>query len=108
MKKTMLGTILLLVASGLAWGAGASKGSSAEGVTAIAIGGGTASVTVGGIEDAEMEGVAVINGKVYIDGEAVPPGVTRFRSKKGNVYTIRRGPEGVEVESESSSNGGKP
>lgn len=108
MNKSILTAVVLLGASALAWGAESSKGSSAENITAVAIGGGSASVTVGGIENAEMDGVAVINGKVYIDGEAVPAGATRYRSKKGNVYTIRRGPEGVAVESESSANGGKP
>jgi hypothetical protein len=41
----------------------------------------TGSVT-GIAEDAEIEGVTVINGKVFIDGVPVRPGVSRVTSKK--------------------------
>jgi hypothetical protein len=51
-----------------------------------------ASVTVGGIaEDANIEGITVINGRVSIDGKDVPPNVTRYKSPKtGKVYLIQR------------------
>ncbi|QDX82193.1 hypothetical protein B9N43_13625 [Denitratisoma sp. DHT3] len=41
--------------------------------------------------DVEMEGVAVINGEVFIDGEKVPKGKTSYTSRKsGKTYLIRR------------------
>lgn len=54
--------------------------------------GNEASVTVGGIsEDADVEGVTVINGRVSIDGKDVPPSVTRYKSPKtGKAYLIQR------------------
>lgn len=52
--------------------------------------------TAGLIEsDVEMEGVAVINGDVFIDGEKVPPRVTTVTGKKsGKTYVIKRGRDG--------------
>lgn len=49
--------------------------------------------------DVEMEGIAVINGQVFVDGVKVPKGTTSYRSKKtGKVYQIRWGKNGnVEV-----------
>lgn len=49
--------------------------------------------------DVQIEGVAVINGKVFIDGVKVPKGTTSYRSKKtGKSYQIRWGNNGnVEV-----------
>ena len=42
--------------------------------------------------DVEMEGVAVINGDVYVDGQKVPRGVTSYKSKKtGKTYRIQWG-----------------
>ena len=63
----------------------------AEGASA-ARGGNEASVTVGGIaEDANIEGITVINGRVSIDGKEVPPNVSRYKSPKtGKVYVIQR------------------
>jgi hypothetical protein len=54
--------------------------------------GNNASVTVGGIaDDANIEGITVINGRVSIDGKDVPPNVTRYKSPKtGKVYLIQR------------------
>lgn len=47
----------------------------------------------------EIEGVAVVNGQVFIDGVKVPKGTSSYRSKKtGKVYQIRWGKNGnVEV-----------
>ena len=58
-----------------------------------------ASVTVGGIaEGANIEGVTVINGRVWIDGKEVPPNVTRYKSTKtGRVYLIQRKGTSVSV-----------
>lgn len=45
--------------------------------------------------DVEMEGVAVINGQVYVDGEKVPRGRTTYRSgKTGKTYRIHWGSNG--------------
>lgn len=45
--------------------------------------------------DVEMEGVAVINGKVFIDGERVPKGRTSYTSRKtGRSYQINWGRNG--------------
>lgn len=57
---------------------GGSNGSMASNTTA----------TLG--PDVEMEGVAVINEEVFIDGVKVPHGKTSYFSKKsGKFYTIR-------------------
>lgn len=43
----------------------------------------------------EMEGVAVINGDVFVDGDKVPKGVTSYKSRKsGVVYEIKWGKNG--------------
>ena len=45
----------------------------------------------GVMSDVEMEGVAVINGEVYIDGEKVPANLSTYKSKKsGKSYLIKR------------------
>lgn len=45
--------------------------------------------------DVEMDGVAVINGNVYIDGQKVPRGKTSYVSKKtGKAYRIQWGGDG--------------
>ncbi|MEI7614159.1 MAG: hypothetical protein WCK63_14765 [Betaproteobacteria bacterium] len=51
-----------------------------------------ASVTIGGIaDDANIEGVTIINDRVSIDGKDIPPNVTRYKSpKSGKVYLIER------------------
>ncbi|MFZ4538731.1 hypothetical protein [Propionivibrio sp.] len=63
-----------------------------DGAASTSSRGNEASVTVGGIsEDADVEGVTVINGRVAIDGKDVPPNVTRYKSpKSGKVYLIQR------------------
>jgi hypothetical protein len=51
-----------------------------------------ARVTIGGIaDDANVEGVTIINNRVSIDGKDVPPNVTRYKSPKtGKIYLIER------------------
>ena len=45
--------------------------------------------------DVQMEGVAVINGEVFIDGEQVPKGKTSYIAKKtGKSYRIQWGKDG--------------
>ena len=52
--------------------------------------------TAGSIdEDVEMEGIAVINGEVFIDGVKVPKGKTSYTSRKtGKTYQIKWGRNG--------------
>ena len=75
---------------------------------AVNVSGGNVSVQTGGSNgsvasnsaatlgpDVEMEGVAVINNEVFIDGVKVPYGKTTYLSKKsGKTYTIRWGKNG--------------
>lgn len=45
--------------------------------------------------DAQIEGVTIINQKVFIDGEEVPRNVTVFASKKSKItYIIKRDKSG--------------
>lgn len=45
--------------------------------------------------DVQMEGVAIINGEVFVDGEKIPKGKTAYTSKKtGKSYTIKWGRNG--------------
>lgn len=73
-----------------------------KGSTAISVGaGGKATNTAGSIAaDVQMEGVAVINDDVFIDGEKIPRGKTKHTSKKsGKSYRIEWGKNGnVSVE----------
>lgn len=70
--------------------------------TAVSVGpGSTASNSAGIVEDdVEMEGVAIINDDVFIDGEKIQRGKTRHTSKKtGKSYRIKWGKNGnVSVE----------
>lgn len=83
---------------------GGKGGVSAKDINTIATDGSTAGVTVGGIgEGVEMQGVTVINGRVYVDGKEVPPNVSRYKSPRtGEVYLVHRGKEGVSVTTEGS------
>jgi hypothetical protein len=76
----------------------------AEGISTTASDGGSASITVGGIEgDVDAQGVAVVNGRVSIDGKEVPAGVTRYKSPRtGTVYSIERKNGKVNVRSEGA------
>jgi hypothetical protein len=47
---------------------------------------------------ANIEGVTIINGKLWIDGKEIPPGVKRYKSPKtGKQYTIERKGNNVSV-----------
>jgi hypothetical protein len=47
-----------------------------------------------------IEGVTIINGKLWIDGKEVPPGVKRYKSPKtGKIYNIERRGSNVSVTS---------
>lgn len=49
---------------------------------------------------ANIEGVTIINGKLWIDGKEVPPGVKRYKSPKtGKLYNIERRGNNVSVTS---------
>jgi len=73
----------------------------AKDISTISTDGGQASVTVGGIgEGVNIQGVTVINGKVWIDGKEIPPNVTRYKSKSGTVYRIVRKDGAVSVTNE--------
>ncbi len=51
--------------------------------------------------DANIEGVTIINGKLWIDGKEIPPGVKRYKSPKtGTVYKIERRGTNISVTSE--------
>ena len=59
--------------------------------------GNTAVNTGGSVEsDVQMDGVAVINGEVFVDGEKVPRGKSPYTSKKsGRTYNIKWGKDGT-------------
>jgi hypothetical protein len=73
--------------------------------TAIATDGNTVRNTVGGMgSNVDVQGVTVINGRVYIDNKEIPPDVTRYKSPRtGEVYVIKRKGGSVEVNSESGA-----
>ena len=83
-------------------GVSVNVGKGKSGNSAISIGpGSTASNSSGSIgADVQMEGVAVINDDVFIDGEKIPRGKTKHTSKKtGKTYRIQWGENGnVSVE----------
>lgn len=63
--------------------------------------GNEAKSTVGEIAPgANIEGVTIINGKLWIDGKEIPPGVKRYKSPKtGKQYNIERKGKNVSVTS---------
>lgn len=69
---------------------------SKHGVKVQAASDGSVQVDSGSIApDVQMEGVAVINGEVFIDGEQVPKGKTSYTAKKtGKSYRIQWGKNG--------------
>ncbi len=83
-------------------GVSVNVGKGKAGNTAVSVGpGSTAGNSSGSIDaDVEMEGVAVINDDVFIDGEKIPRGKTKHTSKKsGKSYRIQWGKNGnVSVE----------
>ncbi|MBF0561157.1 MAG: hypothetical protein HQL37_03865 [Alphaproteobacteria bacterium] len=61
----------------------------------------TASASVGGIgQGVDIQGVAVINGQVWIDGDKIPEDVRHYKSKSGQNYAIERTPSGASVHTE--------
>ena len=56
--------------------------------------GNRASVETGIAAGAEITGVTVINGEVWIDGERVPREASRFTGRSGKSYLIERDREG--------------
>ena len=83
-------------------GNGINVNANAKDVSTVSTEGNTSSVTIGGIEGGgNVQGVSVINGKVWVDGDEVPPNATRFKSRKtGTVYKITRKGTNVSVTSE--------
>ncbi|MDO8787262.1 MAG: hypothetical protein Q7J42_04230 [Sulfuritalea sp.] len=81
---------------------GSVKVKKGKGNTAVSVGpGSTASNSSGSIDaDVEMEGIAVINDDVFIDGEKIQRGKASYTSKKtGKSYRIQWGKNGnVSVE----------
>lgn len=77
------------------------KGVGVTGTSTSSGQGNSVSTTIGGIgQDAQVQGVTVINGQVWIDGEKIPNGVHRYTSKSGQKYVIERHGSGVSVRSE--------
>lgn len=91
--------VLLLFFAGSAF-AQVSVDVSGHGVHIRPSGGGTeVKVEAGGsggvASGVEMEGVAVINGEVFVDGAKAPKGKTQYTSKKsGKTYLINWGKNG--------------
>lgn len=78
-------------------GVNVSVGENGQGNVSVSVGGkNKVGNTAGNIdEDVEMEGVAIINGAVTIDGEKVPKGKTRHTGKKSGIkYLIKWGKDG--------------
>ncbi|MDP1605859.1 MAG: hypothetical protein Q8L93_04320 [Rhodocyclaceae bacterium] len=68
-----------------------------DGNVAVSVGQGATAVNTSGVIGAgvEMEGVAVVNGDVFIDGEKIQRGKTRHTAKKtGITYRIQWGKDG--------------
>lgn len=57
--------------------------------------------SVGEVEpEAKIEGVTIINGKLWIDGKEIPAGVERYKSpQNGKIYNIERRGKNVSVTS---------
>lgn len=100
MDKRLVLSALMALFAGVTW-AQVSVDVSDGGVRVQHSGGSEVSVNSGGVApDVEMTGVAVVNGVVYIDGDKIPQGKTRYTSKKsGKTYRIVWGKDGnVSVE----------
>lgn len=84
-------------------GGGKTTVQSKGGTAAVAGRGNSAANSIGGIEgDVAMEGVAVVNRRVYIDGKEIPANVKRYKSPRtGEVYVINRKGTSVQVTTES-------
>jgi hypothetical protein len=78
-------------------GANVSVGGKNDNNVSVSVGGkNDVGNTAGSIDDdVEMEGVAIINGSVTIDGEKLPKGKTRHTGKKSGIkYVIKWGKDG--------------
>jgi hypothetical protein len=96
MKLSVRLLLLAILSPLVAWGQ-AAVDISGSGVKIQAGGGQNVTVNVAGAidSDVQMEGVAVINGEVFVDGQKVPKGTTRFTGKKsGKTYLIKWGKDG--------------
>lgn len=93
MMKNM--ALLLSLFAGSAF-AQVSVDVSGHGVRVQQDGGSEVRVNAGSVaSDVEMEGVAVINGDVFIDGDRIPKGKKLYTSKKsGKTYRIVWGKDG--------------
>ena len=116
MKKSLFGKgfAKAMAAAGAAGAAGiaaaAAAGAGTEGqkgvnsivVTSSGSGGGTGSVSVTGIgaTSGKVNGVTIIDGKVWINGEAIPDDATTHTSANGHKFTIRRENGRVSVQDE--------
>lgn len=57
----------------------------------------------GSITNAEITGITIINGKLWIDGRSIPYGARTFKSTAtGKTYNIEWGPQGNISVSEAS------
>lgn len=96
MRRNLAVLLLMFASSALAQ---VSVDVSGSGVRVQRSGGSEVNVNTGGTgdvaSDVEMEGVAVINGDVFVDGNRVPKGKTLYTSKKsGKTYRIEWGKNG--------------
>lgn len=48
-------------------------------------------------DNAEIQGITIINDQIWIDGETVPANLQRFKSKRGITYRIIRHSKKIEV-----------
>ncbi len=94
-------TTVLAAGAALAPLASAGAGDAGRDITINAIGAdNTASFQTGVASGAEISGITVINGEVWIDGQKVPRGAKKFTAKSGKTYLIESGPNGVVVRDE--------
>jgi len=81
-------------------GSGEEIRASAGGQVSIGSGNRVQSVAGGVAPGANIEGVTIINGRLWIDGKEIPPGVKRYKSSKtGKTYHIERNGKNVSVSS---------
>lgn len=62
--------------------------------------GNSGAVTTGIGAGAQIQGITIINGEVYIDGEKVPAEAKRFTARSGKTYVIDRSGGTVSVHDE--------
>ncbi len=97
-SKTVFLTTVLAVGAANVSLESALAGDSGRDVTINVIGeDNTASFQTGIASGAEISGITIINGEVWIDGQKVPRGAKSFTAKSGKSYLIESGPNGVVV-----------